>query len=207
MRIDARRQLAAKARVEALAREDKWYLSAGDGTIWAPPVPLWLARPGFWDPGHVYHYPLGPLFSVALVGDNGLSDPLHATGSHWRPDRLIVHWESRSGLVLTEFRYVLGGGRFCSAWRTEEELGWPNPVFSDKWLVAFSAAPGDDAWDVRRGESSLSWARRLTPGLRTVRRTIRRCSCGCTGTAANAPRLKRQWVTSSPTVSASAARS
>jgi hypothetical protein len=162
MRYDTRRHLAADARLEALARPDKWYLSAGDGCIWAPPFPLWLHRPGFWDPGHVYHYPVAPLYSVALVGRTGLSDPLHLQDVEWRPDRLVVRWQSRSGLVLTEFRYVLEGGRFCSAWRTEEELGWPNPAFADLWLVAFSAAPGDDAWAVRRSDMALSWARRLT---------------------------------------------
>ena len=56
---------------------------------------------------------------------------LEALGSDWRPDRLRTRWRSRSGLLFTEFKYLLPGGRFCSAWRTEEELGWPNTVFHD----------------------------------------------------------------------------
>lgn len=39
----------ADARLDALAREDKWYLSGGDGVLWAPACPLWLDRPGFWE--------------------------------------------------------------------------------------------------------------------------------------------------------------
>ncbi|HSM61091.1 MAG TPA: hypothetical protein VK849_09855, partial [Longimicrobiales bacterium] len=41
---------AARERLQALARSDKWFLSAGDGFLWAPPFPRWLDRcPGFWD--------------------------------------------------------------------------------------------------------------------------------------------------------------
>lgn len=162
MKFETQRHVAAEARLESLARDDKWFLSAGDGFIWAPPFPQWLDRPGFWDAGHVYHYPLGPIFSVALVGESGFSDPLHRVETDWRPDRLRVRWESRSGLALTEFRYLLPGGRFCSAWRTEEELGWPNPAFKDLWLVAFTASPGDAVRDVHTEELALSWVRRLT---------------------------------------------
>ena len=35
--------------IESLARDDKWYLGSGDGIIFAPPFPLWLDAPGFWD--------------------------------------------------------------------------------------------------------------------------------------------------------------
>jgi hypothetical protein len=140
-----------------MARTDKWYLSAGDGFLWAPPFPRWLHRPGFWDEGHVYHYPVQPLFSVALVGPDGEADPLEGSGSDWRPDRLRVRWQSRAGLRLTEFRYVLPGGRFCSAWRTEEELGWPNPVFRERSLVAFTIAPGPSVHAVHREGSGLRW--------------------------------------------------
>jgi hypothetical protein len=151
----------AQARLEALARDDKWYLSAGDGVVWAPPFPRWLHRPGFWDEGHVFHYPIAPLYTVALVDGTGASDPLVRQGSDWRPDRLRVRWASRSGLVLTEFRYLLTGGRFCSAWRTEEELGWPNPAFRDKSLVAFTAAPGEDIRDLAAESLGLRWGTTL----------------------------------------------
>jgi hypothetical protein len=148
-------------RLDGLARNDKWFLSAGDGCLWAPPFPRWLDRPGFWDEGHVFHYPLAPLYSVALVDEEGASDPLRAEVTDWRPDRLRVRWRSRSGLTFTELRYVLPGGRFCSAWRTEEELGWPNPAFRPRHLVAFTALPGERVRDVRRDGRALRWATTL----------------------------------------------
>lgn len=161
MTLQERRRRQSQARLEALQRPDKWYLSAGDGFLWAPPFPRWLHKPGFWDEGHVYHYPMAPLYSVALVRKDGLSEALHHQASDWRPDRLVVRWQSASGLVLTEFRYVLPGGRFCSAWRTEEELGWPNPAFRDRWLVAFSASPDGISGDVARSDMAISWRRSL----------------------------------------------
>lgn len=146
-------------RLDGLRRQDKWYLSAGDGFLWAPPFPRWLHRPGFWDAGHVYHYPLEPVFSVALVGPSGTSEPLLPMGLDWRPDRLQVRWETAAGLAFTEFRYLLPGGRFCSAWRTEEELGWPNPVFAQHALVAFTAGPDASVRAVRRDRGTLAWTR------------------------------------------------
>jgi len=152
---------AGEERLDGLARNDKWFLSGGDGCVWAPPFPSWLDRPGFWDAAHVFHYPLAPLYSVALVDDEGASDPLHVEATDWRPDRLRVRWRSRSGLTFTELRYVLPGGRFCSAWRTEEELGWPNPAFGERHLVAFTAIPGELAREVRRDGRALRWATTL----------------------------------------------
>jgi hypothetical protein len=154
--------LGLQARLEALARNDKWFLSAGDGFVWAPPFPRWLHRPGFWDPAHIYHYPMAPLYSVALVRADGAADRLQRKGMDWRPDRLRVRWRSRSGLDLTEFRFLLPGGRFCSAWRTEVELGWPNPSFRDLSLVAFTAVPGPSVRDLGREGRGLRWATTLT---------------------------------------------
>ena len=151
----------AQRRLEALARSDKWYLSAGDGALWAPPFPKWLHKPGFWDEGHLFHYPLAPLYTLALVDATGRSDPLTHAGSDWRPDRLRVRWRSGSELVFTEFRYLLSGGRFCSAWRTEEELGWPNPRFRTKSLVAFTAVPGERIRDVEREGLGIRWGTTL----------------------------------------------
>ena len=37
-----------------LAREDKWYLSNGEGVLFAPPFPVWLDAPGFWDEATVF---------------------------------------------------------------------------------------------------------------------------------------------------------
>jgi len=155
--LDDPTRAAALSRIEALARPDKWFLSAGEGSIWAPPFPEWLDHPGFWDTAHVFHYPVGPLFTVALVSGDGSAARLHRGESQWRPDRLRVRWRSDEGLEFTEFRYVLPGGRFCSAWRTEVEMGWLNPAFRDRSLVAFTAAPGEDVRDVEGDGHAVAW--------------------------------------------------
>ncbi len=162
--LSPQQEREAQARLEALAREDKWYLSVGEGVLWAPPFPKHLHRPGFWDPAHVLDFPTPPLFSVALVDENGHADPLEAHGSDWRPDRLRTRWRSGSGLLFTEFRYLLPGGRLCSAWRTEEELGWPNPAFRNLTLLAFTAIPSQHIRAVKRDDPGIHWGMRLLGG-------------------------------------------
>lgn len=149
------------ARLEALSRADKWYLSSGDGLLWAPSFPRWLHRPGFWDEARVYHFPVQPCFTVALVTGDGTEDPLQRQETHWRPDRLRVRWRSRSGLSFTETRYLLPGGRICSAWRTDEDLGWPNPVFQHRFLAAYTAAPAHRLAAVQQVEAGAAWRRLL----------------------------------------------
>jgi len=58
-------------RLSSLQRDDKWFLSCGDGTLWAPPFPSALHLPGYWDEALVYYHPIAPLFTVALVGQDG----------------------------------------------------------------------------------------------------------------------------------------
>jgi hypothetical protein len=102
----------------ALARDDKHYLGAGDGTLFAPPHPVWLDRPGFWDGGHVFLYALRPLFTVTLVRPDGRAIALRPGGRVWTPAELTVAWEGE-GWALTERRVVLAGGRFASEWSVE----------------------------------------------------------------------------------------
>jgi hypothetical protein len=142
------------ARLRALARPDKWFLSAGDGFLWAPPVPRRLDRPGFWDAAHVYHYPLEPLFSVALVGGDGREQRLRRASVDWRPDRLAVRWDGPGDVGFTEQRYVLPGGRFCSAWWADEGAGG---ALAEASLVAFTAVPGPDVRDLARLYAGLRW--------------------------------------------------
>lgn len=149
------------ARLEALSRDDKWYLGSGDGLLWAPSSPRWLHRPAFWDEARIYHVPVAPCFTVSLVTGDGKEDPLERQDTHWRPDRMRVRWRSRSGLSFTETRYLLPGGRLCSAWRTDEDLGWPNPVFQHRFLAAHTALPTESAESVRRVDTGVAWRRRV----------------------------------------------
>lgn len=143
-------------RVDALGRPDKWYLSAGDGWIWAPPFPNWLDRPGFWDEAHFLQHELAPLFSVALLDPGGREIPLRLEERRWWPGRLVARWTTPSGGVRVEERFVLPGGRFCSSWRRSgpDSDGGAH-------LVAFTAQPGLRVEGMEADDTGLRWARTL----------------------------------------------
>lgn len=155
----------SEARLAALARPDKWYLSAGDGFLWAPPFPDHLDRPGFWDVGHLFHFPVARLFTVALVDGGGREIPLRlAEGSRmWRPDRLVARWEAAVGdanlvVSLLETRCVLPGGWFTSVW--ELPVGWSADL-EDASLVAFTTLPEDAAPLSLVDDRAIAWSRVL----------------------------------------------
>ncbi|HET7038557.1 MAG TPA: hypothetical protein VFH97_01635, partial [Gemmatimonadales bacterium] len=143
------------ARLADLARSDKWFLSAGDGVVWAPPFPVWLHRPGFWDEAMVHYHPFGPVFSVALLGPDGCEVPLERRGIRWRPGSLTADWAAPDRTVLRERRTVEPGGRLVSSWQV------PHAAAGSR-LVAFSAQPGDLVPHAARAEGGVRWTRRLT---------------------------------------------
>ncbi|MCU0452970.1 MAG: hypothetical protein MUE68_04880 [Bacteroidetes bacterium] len=69
-----------------LTRPDKWYLGGGNRLLYAPAFPLHRSTPGLWDTAHYYNYPLQPLFSYAILADDGHEIPLTHASSSWRPD-------------------------------------------------------------------------------------------------------------------------
>ena len=152
------------ARIEALARDDKWFLGGLDGVVWAPPFPKWLHRPGFWDPAHVLQHEVGPGFSVALVRPDGQERRLRAAPGdpggrepapgRWRPGRLVVRWSDESGVIVEERRRVLPGGILESSWHV--------PAGIEGHLVGFTAQPADGTSEVERTEAGLGWTRTVS---------------------------------------------
>ena len=167
----------AEARMAALGRPDKWVLSGLDGIVWAPLFPKWLERPGLWDPAHILHYELGPLFSVALLDASdreiGLAR-LPPRGDAWQPDRLTTEWtldiagsepraqgpppEAGPALrphgvaytdppVATEVRRVLPGGVVESEWRI--------PAEGAASVVAFTAQPANGTTAMATGTKTV----------------------------------------------------
>jgi hypothetical protein len=91
-----------------LARTDKWYLGGGGRLLWAPPVPLFLDRPGFWDKAHYYNLELQPLFSWVLLDGKGKEVALHSTDRSWNPARLTQRFKaSLPNMTITEEKSVL----------------------------------------------------------------------------------------------------
>jgi hypothetical protein len=144
--------------LELLARSDKWYLSSGEGLVWAPPFPRWLDSPGFWDEAYLFEYPLAPLFAVAFVDEAGIEITLRPGSRRWTPAALEVPYVG-TGLELVESRMVLPGFVVGSEWQIANLGAAPVRVHA----VAWTTAPGDEiaAGDVEWSGVELSWGRRL----------------------------------------------
>jgi hypothetical protein len=103
--------------VEHLARDDKWQLGAGDGTLFAPRFPRWLDAPGFWDGASVHRKMVAPLFTVTVLDDDGHEIPARVTARRWTPAELTLQYRLGQGITATEVRTVRPGGIFVSEWR------------------------------------------------------------------------------------------
>ncbi len=103
--------------IELLARDDKWFLGSGDGAIFAPLAPLWLDHPGFWDAATVYQAEVAPLFTVAILDEEGHALEPKLLSRRWTPADLTLEYRLQNGVTATEVRTVHPGGVFVSEWR------------------------------------------------------------------------------------------
>ena len=160
----SRPAVSPRARIAALARDDKWFLGGLDGVVWAPPFPRWLHRPGFWDPVHVLQHEVGPGFSVALVGPDGRDNPLRRAtrgpGGRelaprgWQPGRLDATWSDERDVLVDERRQVLPGGILESSWRVPREF--------EGFLVGFTAQPADATEGLGHTAAGVGWTRTVS---------------------------------------------
>ncbi|MDE2979885.1 MAG: hypothetical protein OXU74_01710 [Gemmatimonadota bacterium] len=163
-RPPSRSAVSPKARIAALARDDKWFLGGLDGVVWAPPFPRWLHRPGFWDPVHLLQQEVGPGFSVALVRPDGVERPLRraapgprggeATPGGWRPGQLVARWLDERDVLVEERRQVLPGGILESAWDVPRDF--------EGHLVGFTAQPAETTDGVARTADGVGWTRTVS---------------------------------------------
>ena len=137
--------------LDLLRRADKYYLGGGDGVAFAPPHPLWIDQPGFWDGVHVYMWALRPAFTVSIVDEAGRAVPLQLIRREWTPAEVTAHYEA-DGLSLRERRSVLAGGLLTSEWLISNY-----EAARELALVVWTAQEGGD---VAR-DSILSQAGRL----------------------------------------------
>lgn len=119
--------------IELLARDDKWYLGSGDGFIFAPPFPVWLDAPGFWDEATVYQYMVGPLFTVTWLDGEGRELPLRVRSRRWTPAELTVDYDLPFGITAREIRSVHPRGVFASEWQLS--LPEPRELHAVAWTV------------------------------------------------------------------------
>lgn len=91
-----------------LARPDKWYLGGGGRLIWAPPFPVYLDSPGFWDKAHYYNVEFQPLLTWALLDERGNEIEIEKKDRIWNPALLTQRFSSSLGkLAITEQKSVL----------------------------------------------------------------------------------------------------
>ena len=142
-----------------LVRADKWYLSAGEGLVFAPPFPLWLDAPGFWDEAHLFEYPLQPLFTVTFLDGLGRELVLTPGVRRWTPAALEIPYAGMEGIEAVETRMVLPGFVLGSEWAVRNTRAAPVLLHA----VAWTTAPGAEVPDGSVGWSAveLSWPRRL----------------------------------------------
>jgi len=126
--------------LELLARSDKWQLGAGEGLVFAPPFPIWLDVPGFWDEAHLFEYPLQPLFTVTFLDEAGAELRLVPGVRRWSPAGLEVPWQAANGVEAVETRMVLPGLVVGSEWTLRNTGGERALVHA----VAWTTAPGDE---------------------------------------------------------------
>ena len=140
--------------IELLARDDRWQLSAGEGLVFAPPHPLWLDAPGFWDPATVLGDDIGPLFTVAVLDDDGIEIPVHLTTRRWSPAEIAAEYRLGNGVTAAEVRTVQPGGVLASEWRIEASR--PTRIH----LVAWTAQPGPALDGAMRYDGTVVFRRR-----------------------------------------------
>ena len=163
-----------RARICALARDDKWYLGGLDGVAWTPSFPRWLHRPGFWDPVRLLQHEVGPTFSVAILDRGGMEIALRGgpgtpSGESaeqrpgewiWRPGHLTARWSTgfpAAGGVhrVEEDRRIRPAGILESCWRLPRDLAGGQ-------LVGFTAQPADRISSLSRTERGVSWMRTVS---------------------------------------------
>ena len=123
--------------VELLARDDKWQLGAGDGTLFAPSVPQWLDTPGCWDGLTMYDRVFAPLFTITILDDEGRELTARAAARRWTPAELTLQYRLGQGITASEVRTMHPGGVFVSEWRFAAYK--PTRIH----LIAWTAQPGE----------------------------------------------------------------
>lgn len=148
--------------IELLARDDKWQLGNGDALVFAPPLPLWLDTPGFWDEATVHQYAFAPLFTVTVLDAEGRELPARVQSRRWTPAELTVEYRLANGVTATEVRTAHPGGIFVSEWRLQALRETPLD------LVAWTAQPPGavEPGSLRFARGSLGFARVLRDGER-----------------------------------------
>jgi hypothetical protein len=154
--------------LEQLSRSDKWYLGGAPALVFAPPTPVWLEHPGFWDEAHYLHFPLAPVFTLTLLDELGQSLTLRFERREWRPDRLKQTYLT-TGFKLIEHKCCGPDDALVDVVELHNLSSTPRRL----QLVAWTVQPvtAETLREAGRAEAGL-FLRREVAGLRQTRRDL-----------------------------------
>ena len=92
--------------LKLLERTDKWYLGGGNRLLWAPEFPVHLDKPGFWDHASYYNYSFEPLFTWAILDQDGRELLPRFKSRRWNPAVLVQQFVCEN-LEIEERKCVL----------------------------------------------------------------------------------------------------
>lgn len=158
--------------LRTLSRSDKWYLGGGNRLLWAPPFPLYLDSPGFWDEAHYYNYELKPLFTWTLLDDNGDEIELVFTKRSWNPAVLTQVYRGASRetgirLAITERKAVLSNDVVTSVVQLKNLTRKRTRLHLIAWTIQENLRSKETTWlsDIAHQNGTISFRKFLRPSV------------------------------------------
>ena len=158
--------------LQHLERTDKWYLGGGNRLLWAPAFPLYLDVPGFWDEAHYYNYEIKPLFTWAILDDEGRECPLSFRGRVWNPAslrqdyQLTVKGESRN-IQVVETKSVLSSDVAVSVVRLKNRSRKKHRLHLVAWTIQEHAPSKSSSWiaDLEHDQDGFTFRKFVRPSV------------------------------------------
>lgn len=115
-------------------REDKWYLGGGQRLLFAPPFPLWLTTPGFWDEAQFYEFRLSPIFTLTLLDEKEKPIALEVVERRWTPAEFSITYRAKN-FLLRESRILLPPDTLASVFTVKNSRRMPLALHAILWNV------------------------------------------------------------------------
>jgi hypothetical protein len=158
--------------LSSLSRPDKWYLGGGNRLLWAPPFPIYLNTPGFWDEAQYYNYELKPLFTWTLLDEEGNEITLDFQRRSWKPSVLTQEYRgvsrsSKSALRVLESKAVLPNDVAISAVRVLNASGRTRKLQFVAWTAQEHFPSKQSSWldDIAYRSGVMSFKKLLRPSV------------------------------------------
>lgn len=182
-----------------LERTDKWYLGGGSELIWAPPFPLHLDKPGFWDKANLYNCSIEPVFTYALLDEGFHEIELRSLGRTWNPAVLSQRFAS-DGFDVREDKAVLHSGVLACKVTIANLSDRDRSINLVAWSAQESTPEGDrTVTQASPLDKGLSFALQARLGRRGVNRFHAGVSLGMDGFGRDGGSLSRAVLSSERT--------